>query len=107
MEDYHGSYCQKKQQYSISGCDLNDEVSEWAFELEDREVLQKFLYLHLIPNQLRNRLSSILSLELVDFERCVMDICDADFRKSKDAAIETKYFNKPQQGQHFSFQKRN
>ena len=40
-------------------------------ELEDKEVLQKFLFLHLFPNHLKNRVSSTLSLGLVDFKRCV------------------------------------
>ena len=37
----------KKQFNSVSGCDLNDEVSKWGMELENRETLYKFLFLHL------------------------------------------------------------
>ena len=36
-----------------------------------------------------------------------MDMCDADLRKTRSAAREISYFNKPQQKQQFTFQKRN
>ena len=31
----------KKQHQFINGCDLNNEVSKWLMELEDKEVLHK------------------------------------------------------------------
>ena len=66
-------------------------------ELEDNEILHKFLFLHLMPSHLKNRVSSTLSLGLVDFKIYVMEMCDADLRKNRDAAREVSYFNKPQQ----------
>ena len=75
--------------------------------LEDKEVLHKFLFLHLTPSHLKNKVSTTLSLGLVDFKRYVMDMCDADLRKTRDVAREINYFNKPQQKHQITFQKRN
>ena len=44
----------KKQIQTISGCDLNNEVSKWLLDLENKKILHKFLFLHLIPNHLKN-----------------------------------------------------
>ena len=96
----------KKQIQNISGCDLNNEVSKWLLDLENKEILHKFLYLHLIPNHLKNRVSSSLSLGLQEFKRCVMDVCDADLRNSRDASREIRYFNRPKR-QQFMSQRRN
>ena len=97
----------KKQFNSISGCDLNSEVSRWIMELENKETLYKFLYLHLIPTHLKTRVSSSLSLGLADFKRSVMDCCDADLRKTRDASKEVRYFNRSPRNQQFQPQRRN
>ena len=74
----------KKQFDSVNGYDLNNEVSKWLLDLKNNEILLKILYLHLIPNHLKNRMSSCLSLGLADFKRCVMNICDMDLRKTSN-----------------------
>ena len=97
----------KKEFHNISGCDLNNEVSKWLIDLENKEILHKFLFLHLIPKHLKTRISSSLSLGLQEFKRFVMDVCDADIRNSRDAAREVRYFNKPRRSQQFLNQRRN
>ena len=98
MELYHGLCFQKNQ--NISGSDLNFEVSKLLLGLENKETLQKFLFMHLIPNHLINRVSSSLSLGLQEFK--VMDVCDADLRNSKDASRDIRYFNRPKRQQFLS-----
>ena len=34
----------KKEFHNISGCDLNNEVSKWLLDLENKEILHKFLF---------------------------------------------------------------
>ena len=74
----------KKQFDSVSGYDLKNEVNKWIIDLKNDEILQKFLYMLLIPNHLKKRVSSSLSLGLADFKRCVMNTCDTDFRKTRE-----------------------
>ena len=85
----------KKEFKSVSGYDLNTEVSRCLLDLKNEEVLQKFLYLHLLPNHLKNRVSSSLSLGLADFKRYVMHICDMDLRQTRDEEKNVSYsFNR-------------
>ena len=86
----------KAEIHSISGCDLNNEVSKWMLEFEDKEVLQKFVYMHLMPKHLKDKIASNLSLGLAEFRRCVVDLCDADKRNPRGAATQVKYYNKPE-----------
>ena len=51
----------KKQFDSVSGNEIKNEVNKRIIDLKNDEVLQKF-YMHLIPNHLKNRVSSSLSL---------------------------------------------
>ena len=97
----------KKEFNNISGCDLNNEVSKWLIDLENKEILHKFLFLHLIPNHLKSRISSSLSFGLQELKRFVMDVCDADIRNSREAAREVRYFNKPRRSQQFLNHRRN
>ena len=97
----------KKQLRSVSGQDLIIEVRKWLADFEEKEILQKFLFLHLIPKHLKDKISSSLSLGFEVFRKYVILTCDLDMIKTKDRAKHSSCLKKQKQNQQLSYQRRN
>ena len=91
----------------MSGQDLNIEVRKWLADLEDKEILQKLIFLHSIPEHLKDKISISLSLGFKEFRRYVILTCDLDMIKSKDSARQGSCFKKQKQNQQLSYKRRN
>ena len=59
--------------------------------MENKETLRKILFFSLESKLFKIRVSSRLSIGSQEFKRCVMDVCGAHMKNSRDAARESRY----------------
>ena len=76
----------RPERNSMSGRELEVEINRWVMELGNKETLRKFIELHLATCHLRNRFRENVNLNMSDFQRRIMDICDTDDRKIRENA---------------------
>ena len=71
---------------TLNGQALELEVTKWEAEMRDSNTLRKFLYIHLAPENLKNKMREVLSLDTENYKRRCRDICDVDQQQTREAS---------------------
>ena len=80
---------------TVSNLTLDIEVKKWENELKKSSSLTKFLYLHLAPRELKNKIRRKLCLDLESFNTSCKNLCDVQQQHGKVVANNFNHLGSP------------